>query len=80
MHSSKAWKLLEKFYIGDLATGDAQAVAVEVSDSKPREGPPVTLDPSKYVSLPLVRKDIISPDTRLFRSQATQRWYRGCTG
>ena len=76
LHSSKAWKLLEDYYLGELDAnggggGDgsiAPPTTIDISD-KPgmNGGAPITLDPSKYVELPLIKKDCISHDTRLFR-------------
>ena len=46
----------------------APPTTIDISD-KPgmNGGAPITLDPSKYVELPLIKKDCISHDTRLFR-------------
>ena len=68
LHSSKAWKLLENYYIGELATGgaDASAPAVDVHAPAPA-GPPKALDPTKYVPLKLQSRQDLSSDTRLFR-------------
>jgi len=72
LHSSKAWKKLDEFLIGDLViaatpTG-TPATAEKASDLPPvPQGPPTTLVKSKYVTLPLESKQVISQDTRVFR-------------
>ena len=67
LHSSKAWKLLEKFYLGDLATGDAPAPIVSAPAIAEPAGPPTTLKKGEYITLPLEKRVELSPDTRLFR-------------
>jgi nitrate reductase (NAD(P)H) len=67
LHSSKAWTLLEKFYLGDLATADSAAPTGAPAAEAKEVGPPTTLDPKKYVTLPLEKRIDISHDTRLFR-------------
>ena len=66
LHSSKAWKILEEYYIGDLegsATGDKKISMPDVS--APTN--PTTLVKGKWVSLPLEKKTSVSHDTRIFR-------------
>eukprot|EP00325_Prymnesiales_sp_UTEX-LB-985_P002555 CAMPEP_0174696862 /NCGR_PEP_ID=MMETSP1094-20130205/2894_1 /TAXON_ID=156173 /ORGANISM="Chrysochromulina brevifilum, Strain UTEX LB 985" /LENGTH=836 /DNA_ID=CAMNT_0015893729 /DNA_START=39 /DNA_END=2549 /DNA_ORIENTATION=- len=68
LHSSKAWKLLDGFYLGDLAdaaTGDA-GKAPTAPPAAP-DGPPITLDRSKFVPLALEKRVELTHDTRLFR-------------
>jgi len=70
LHSSKAWELLKKYHIGALGAaptgGDASAAPVDISPAAPA-GPPSTLNPKAYVTLPLESRTEISADTRLFR-------------
>jgi nitrate reductase (NAD(P)H) len=68
LHSSKAWKLLDEYYIGELA-GAKPAGALPVPPPATPAGPPLTLDKAKYVTLPLEWKKTISHDTRVFRFQ-----------
>ncbi len=63
VHSSKAWKLLEDFYIGELGEGGAGAGAADGTAGENL----VTLDPKKKVACKLIQKDILSHDTRRFR-------------
>ena len=71
-HSSKAWNLLDKYYIGELVS-DAAAAAPAAPDSPaPAAAPvtnaaPTTLHPKQYVTLPLEKRIELSHDTRLFR-------------
>jgi len=66
LHSSKAWKLLDDYYIGELA--------LDVSDKENSkkataadEGPPLALAGGKWVKMPLIEKEELSHDTRRFR-------------
>lgn len=64
LHSSKAWKALERFYIGDLADEVAkESVPLPVGGSSQL----VTLQKGKSVTLALEKKDLLSHDTRKFR-------------
>merc|ERR1711988_851459 len=68
LHSSKAWKKLEEYYIGEVEeekTGDAAVPSIAPVAAEPSA--PVTLIKSKFVSLPLESKQVISHDTRIFR-------------
>uniref|UniRef100_A0A7S0L9G1 Nitrate reductase n=1 Tax=Coccolithus braarudii TaxID=221442 RepID=A0A7S0L9G1_9EUKA len=62
LHSSKAWALLEKHLIGLLEDGSSAAPA-----AAPAAPQLVALNPKQWVSLPLIKNDRLSPDTRLFR-------------
>jgi nitrate reductase (NAD(P)H) len=66
LHSSKAWSLLEKHFIGVLASDPSASPAAPTKS--PAESPkPVALNPKQWVSLPLLSNDKLSHDTRLFR-------------
>ncbi|KAJ1484527.1 NAD(P)H-nitrate reductase [Baffinella frigidus] len=65
VHSTKAWKLLEDFYIGELGEESSRAVAGGANAES--AGPLVTLDPKKKVSCKLIQKDELSHDVRRFR-------------
>jgi len=72
LHSSKAWTLLEKYYIGELAGSSPTSLipVVAVSDPKPAtaaDANPITLEKGKYATLPLEKRVELSHDTRLFR-------------
>jgi len=69
LHSSKAWKLLETYYIGDLAgSGDAPLSTAAAPSAAPvASGPPVTLSKKDYTSITLEKRIEVSHDTRLFR-------------
>jgi len=71
LHSSKAWKKLEEFYIGDVGdvpTGSVtSAVPSPAAAAAVPTGPPTTLEKTKFVALPLLWKKEISADTRVFR-------------
>jgi len=62
VHSTKAWNQLEDYYIGVVGTAPAGSAskAAAVEDLR-------TLDPKKKVGVTLVRKDVISHDTRRLR-------------
>jgi len=70
LHSSKAWKILEQFYLGDVAdepTGDSNPSAALPTALPVPVGPPTTLDKTKFVPLTLEKRVDISHDTRYFR-------------
>ncbi|CAI5507452.1 unnamed protein product [Closterium sp. Naga37s-1] len=81
IHSEKAKKMLEEYYIGDVAgegeeEGPSAAAAVTVPAATPAPTPlpasptalhPTTLDPKKRISVPLLSKVSLSPDVRRFR-------------
>jgi len=70
LHSSKAWKILEQFYLGDVAdepTGDSNPSAALPTALPVPVGPPTTLDKTKFVPLTLEKREDISHDTRYFR-------------
>jgi len=71
LHSSKAWKLLEDYYIGTLGeaqqgggdkpaaekpTGAAAAPAEEAKEA-------TALDPKKWVTFPLIEREVINHDS-----------------
>mmetsp|Transcript_55608 Transcript_55608/g.130280 ORF Transcript_55608/g.130280 Transcript_55608/m.130280 type:complete len:874 (-) Transcript_55608:259-2880(-) len=63
VHSSKAWKQLEDYFIGVVGTGarvDGPTAAPTIEDL-------TTLDPKKKVPVTLVRKETLSHDTRRLR-------------
>ena len=76
VHSSKAWAMLEEFYIGDLVT-DAPAPApaaapaptttTTTTTTAVAAGRPKALDPKKKVSIKLASIDILSRDVRRLR-------------
>jgi len=70
LHSSKAWKRLEEFYIGELADASAPTGAAAATPTPPPPapaGPPITLTKGKFIALPLASRTVISHDTRVFR-------------
>mmetsp|Transcript_14041 Transcript_14041/g.34307 ORF Transcript_14041/g.34307 Transcript_14041/m.34307 type:complete len:869 (+) Transcript_14041:220-2826(+) len=75
VHSDKARKMLEDFYIGelgDVASGPAPGGVVEepaLAPATPKVGEPapVALDPKKKIKVTLVKKEELSHDTRRFR-------------
>ena len=68
IHSVKAKKLLQNYYIGEVDTGAvARAAPVEAAAAPAAGGKLVTLDGKKKVSLTLVEKRSISPDTVILR-------------
>mmetsp|Transcript_30238 Transcript_30238/g.78184 ORF Transcript_30238/g.78184 Transcript_30238/m.78184 type:complete len:834 (-) Transcript_30238:53-2554(-) len=70
IHSQKAKKLLEDYYIGDLAggTGAAPVGAAPASAAAAVPGQPLmTLNPKKRMALPLIEKIEVSHNTRIFR-------------
>ena len=71
VHSAKAWKDLEEFYIGDLVS-EADAAAAPPSAPAPApaagsEGAPKALNPKKKVAVTLVSKESLSRDVRRLR-------------
>jgi len=83
VHSPGAWTMLELYKIGALNDDfELPSFEEETSSSSPAttttaaaapaeatnaQGEPITLFNMRKVSLPLVQKDVISPDTRVFR-------------
>jgi nitrate reductase (NAD(P)H) len=74
VHSSKAWKLLEQYYIGDLVKegetpppAAAPAPAVAAPSAPAATSAPKTLDPKKKVAVKLVSKEALSRDVRRLR-------------
>lgn len=67
IHSSKATKMLEKFYIGDVDTGSAKAAAdVPVKeDVDPTTGRKLALNPKKKKAFKLQDKIVLSHDSFL---------------
>jgi nitrate reductase (NAD(P)H) len=64
IHSSKATKMLEKFYIGDLDTKTVSAVAQEVDDDvDPATGRKLALNPKKKIPFKLQAKTVLSHDS-----------------
>jgi nitrate reductase (NAD(P)H) len=65
VHSDKARKMLEDFYLGELGavnSGPAHVVAAVDAEKKL-----IALDPKKRIKVALVKKEILSHDTRRFR-------------
>ena len=62
IHSQKAWKILDKYYIGDIVGGDEKPVV-----AAPVKAEGVVLDPTSWVSLPLVKRTKRSHDTVEFK-------------
>ena len=82
LHSSKAWKLIEEYYIGTIgeaqAGGAAEPAAVPTGAAPPAaaaaaaaEEAPVeaakALDPKKWVTFPLIEREDINHNTRRYR-------------
>jgi len=66
IHSSKATKMLEKFYIGDLdSTPGAAVAAVVEEDVDPVTGRKLALNPKKKTAFKLQDKIVLSHDTFL---------------
>jgi nitrate reductase (NAD(P)H) len=67
IHSTKATKMLEKFYIGDLDTGSVKKTEeVEVKDAIcAKTGRPVALNPKKKQAFRLQSKTVLSHDSFL---------------
>lgn len=62
IHSKKAWKMLEEYYIGDLIAGsesesEATDLAIEEEDSG------LALNPRKKIPFKLIAKEKLSPDS-----------------
>jgi nitrate reductase (NAD(P)H) len=64
VHSSKAWAILEDFFIGPLRKGSIPKV---IMDAKTIDPNGTFLNPRQFQKLPLVEKVIVSHDTRIFR-------------
>jgi nitrate reductase (NAD(P)H) len=79
IHSTKARGLLEKYYIGEVGSttsnsnsstataAKATMVASPSMESLVEVKQLVALDPKKRIPFKLIRKDVLSPDTRRFR-------------
>jgi len=68
LHSSKAWKLLDDYYIGELAGSEVPVAAPTAPTGSPAaDESPTVLKGGKWVSLPLKERKELSHDTRLFR-------------
>ena len=72
IHSKKAWKLLDDYYIGQLTPGDATtesaspvsvADVVELND----KGEMIALDQKKRIAFTLTERIVLSPDSLLLR-------------
>jgi nitrate reductase (NAD(P)H) len=65
IHSSKATKMLEKFYIGDLDVGSVKKVddSQKKDDIDEKTGRPIALDPKKKKPFKLQAKTVLSHDT-----------------
>lgn len=77
LHSSKAWKMLEKYKIGVVHAGAAPCTseAPPRSLATKRSNGPVALDTKKWVDMPLIEREDINVNTRRFRfglSSSTQ--------
>ena len=64
IHSKRAWGILDKYYIGDLAPGGAEEG--RAATAPPPEADGKVLSPQKWVSLKLASRTDESHDTRLF--------------
>jgi len=72
VHSAKAWKDLEAYYIGDLveegaAPAATPAAAAGAGAVTSESGPPKALDTKKKVAVTLVSKENLSSDVRRLR-------------
>ncbi|CAG8440928.1 15057_t:CDS:2 [Funneliformis caledonium] len=80
IHSSNAKKMLDDYYIGDLVEGSAASSVSNPSITIPKSiiNPPqsaaqangdslLALNPKVWFSCPLIKKEVISHDTRIFR-------------
>ena len=69
LHSSKAWKMLDEWYIGDLESDEPTGAPAPAAAPAPPPVPvaPVALNPKKWVSLQLAEREEISHDTRRLR-------------
>lgn len=66
IHSTKATKMLEKFYIGDLDTSSVKTVTKEIEDNiDPKTGRPLALNPKKKQPFRLQGKTVLSHDSFL---------------
>ena len=66
IHSTKATKMLEKFYIGDLDTSSVKTVTKEIEDNiDPNTGRPLALNPKKKQPFRLQGKTVLSHDSFL---------------
>ncbi len=64
IHSSKATKMLEKFYIGDLDKGSVKKEAdVDKVDTDAKTGRPIALNPKKKRPFKLQAKTVLSHDS-----------------
>jgi nitrate reductase (NAD(P)H) len=71
IHSKKAWKLLDDYFIGQLRPDDANIVKVVEKDDIPPAvnalGQLVALDPKKKLPFTLSERIQLSPDSLLLR-------------
>ena len=65
LHSSKAWKLLEDYYVGEVEQSPQDAASTKVEAKI--AGPPIVLTSNAWVKLPLESRTELSHDTRLLR-------------
>jgi len=66
IHSTKATKMLDRFYIGDLDTGSVKVSDVVVKDAiDEKTGRPVALNPKKKQAFKLQGKTVLSHDSLL---------------
>lgn len=63
IHSTKATKMLEKFYIGDLDVSSLKAIEEEKEELCSKTGRPIALNPKKKRSFKLQAKTILSRDS-----------------
>jgi len=64
IHSTKATKMLEKFYIGDLDTSSKKAESTETKDEvDPKTGRKLALNPKKKQPFKLQNKTVLSHDS-----------------
>lgn len=63
IHSSKAAKMLEKFYIGDLDKSSVQKVIEDKDDICSKTGRPIALNPKKKRAFKLQAKTVLSHDS-----------------
>jgi len=69
LHSTKAWKMLDDYYLGELATSDAPTGTPAPANGKSEEdnGAAKALNPKAWVSIELTEREEISSDTRRLR-------------
>jgi predicted heme/steroid binding protein len=67
VHSDKARKMLEDFYIGELGAVNSGPAPVATPVQPLGEKKLIALDPRKRIKVALVKKEILSHDTRRFR-------------